>query len=728
MHLTTSVGLGLLLVARRGALPTLADETCAVDSEGQCKAINIVCDALEDHQIDWDCVFGPESLEEVFQRGGDFTTCPNATKDRPCSRFIVDKDEERSEVKVQEGPKGFPFLYGETYIFKYSFKPIEDMKVATRFTHLGQLKGSAGGYMIKGDPIYSLTANKHGLQVRFSNLETIEDFHPGMEEELDWEKATGEWVHVEIITTFGKSMEVNISGAVNGKAVWPSHLKPIAWHRDSEMVRMKLGLYHSINNVHDGEVEYRDISIEGPNGIIRTSPPGGVKPTPPPPKPPVTDEKDKDPITCGALSGNTIDWECVFGEDSLVEVDKKGGSMVSCPSGSKLEPCSRFIVPKEQERAEVLVKNAPAGFKFQRGESYVFKYSFRARDGMRVSGSSTRFGQMKGVNDGKQVSGTPMLAVTATNDGLDVRFSNDGAAYTKGIKPALSWEDATGEWVDVEIRTTFGESMEVIFSGAVEGRAVWPSDYQPVAWHEDADRIMFKLGLYHIKNKVADGEVEYKNVSIEGPNRIVRTSTVGNQGSPEGITAIGCVKDKGDDRLLSNKYRNNQMTPEMCANYCEGEEFFGTQYGVECWCSGEKDIDELSRHGTGTCDMKCPGDSKQSCGGVWSMSLYHYGASPTSDAPEGSKYLGCYKDVVSDRALSHKTTSRSDMSHERCLDFCNDSKKSKFFAVQFGKECFCGEAQEQYDKHGRAICDMPCSGDNDLICGGNAAMNVFSIY
>lgn len=59
---------------------------------------------------------------------------------------------------------------------------------------------------------------------------------------------------------------MEVSGAVEGEAEWPSNLKPVAWHRDSEMVRMKLGLYHSRDNVADGEVEYRDISIEGPNG------------------------------------------------------------------------------------------------------------------------------------------------------------------------------------------------------------------------------------------------------------------------------------------------------------------------------------------------------------------------------------------------------------------------------------------------------------------------------
>lgn len=124
------------------------------------------------------------------------------------NRFTVPKEEERAEVKVKEGPQGFPFLKHEKYIFRYSFQAKEGMRVTKRFTHLGQLKGSKGGNMLKGDPIYSLTANDKGLMVRFSNQESIEDYHPGMEKELDWEKATGDWVHVKITTIFGESMEV----------------------------------------------------------------------------------------------------------------------------------------------------------------------------------------------------------------------------------------------------------------------------------------------------------------------------------------------------------------------------------------------------------------------------------------------------------------------------------------------------------------------------------------
>lgn len=49
--------------------------------------IDITCDALDDGQIDWDCIFGPESLEEVHDRGGTFTTCTSPNSKRPCSRY-----------------------------------------------------------------------------------------------------------------------------------------------------------------------------------------------------------------------------------------------------------------------------------------------------------------------------------------------------------------------------------------------------------------------------------------------------------------------------------------------------------------------------------------------------------------------------------------------------------------------------------------------------------------
>lgn len=58
---------------------------------------------------------------------------------RPDNRFIVPKNVQRAETKVAYGPEGFPFLKGERYIYKYSFRAVEGMKLGKRFTHIGQI-------------------------------------------------------------------------------------------------------------------------------------------------------------------------------------------------------------------------------------------------------------------------------------------------------------------------------------------------------------------------------------------------------------------------------------------------------------------------------------------------------------------------------------------------------------------------------------------------------------
>lgn len=80
---------------------------------------------------------------------------------------------------------------------------------------------------------------------------------------------------------------------------------------------------------------------------------------------------------------------------------------------------------------------------------------------MKVSGSSTRLGQMKGVDNGFQLKGNPLFSLTANNNGINVRFNNEDSDNVEGMDEYLSWEDSIGEWVHVEIKTTFGKSMEV---------------------------------------------------------------------------------------------------------------------------------------------------------------------------------------------------------------------------------------------------------------------------
>lgn len=53
----------------------------------------------------------------------------------------------------------------------------------------------------------------------------------------------------------------------------------------------------------------------------------------------------------------------------------------------------------------------------------------------------------------------------------------------------------------------------------------------------------------------------------------------------------------------------------MCSEYCEGEDFFGIQYGSECWCGSASDDEDVFRHGSATCEYPCAGDDEQTCGG-----------------------------------------------------------------------------------------------------------------
>lgn len=75
------------------------------------------------------------------------------------------------------------------------------------------------------------------------------------------------------------------------------------------------------------------------------------------------------------------------------------------------------------------VQEGPEGFMFLKGEHYVFRYSFRAKEGMAVGSDHTHLGQLKGAENtnggtrgGNMLSGDPIYGLVANNEGLMVRF------------------------------------------------------------------------------------------------------------------------------------------------------------------------------------------------------------------------------------------------------------------------------------------------------------------
>lgn len=86
---------------------------------------------------------------------------------------------------------------------------------------------------------------------------------------------------------------------------------------------------------------------------------------------------------------------------------------------------------------------------------------------------------------------------------------------------------------------------------------------------------------------------------------------------------LGCYTDSvpGSRALSARSTSGSDMTNEVCAEFCEGHEYFGTEYGGECYCGDEigDDSEEVERR---ECGMLCEGSVVEYCGAGNRLSLY----------------------------------------------------------------------------------------------------------
>lgn len=92
--------------------------------------------------------------------------------------------------------------------------------------------------------------------------------------------------------------------------------------------------------------------------------------------------------------------------------------------------------------------------------------------------------------------------------------------------------------------------------------------------------------------------------------------------------ALGCFKDEKDFRLLSGYYGlfNKDNSPEHCVQLClqSGFPYAGVEYGNECFCG----IDEppvSKKLPDSSCNLKCPGNAHETCGGHYTSNIYSTG-------------------------------------------------------------------------------------------------------
>ena len=159
------------------------------------------------------------------------------------------------------------------------------------------------------------------------------------------------------------------------------------------------------------------------------------------------------------------------------------------------------------------------------------------------------------------------------------------------------------------------------------------------------------------------------------------------------------------------------MTIQKCLQICRKKryEFSGLQWQIECY-RGNMPSNGFEWAWPGKCNHRCPGDSSQMCGGSMAMNLYK----------TPGKTLGglCVYDYPNNRVFEGRSiTGQNDMTTEKCKRFCS---AYKFYGVQAGNECYCGDSSHNLLPSPDFQCDTQCQGNASQICGGSWRMKVYN--
>jgi len=79
-----------------------------------------------------------------------------------------------------------------------------------------------------------------------------------------------------------------------------------------------------------------------------------------------------------------------------------------------------------------------------------------------------------------------------------------------------------------------------------------------------------------------------------------------------------------------------------------------------------------------------------------------------------------YKDVL-------VKTSQKNMDPTTCFNFCRDKVGSRFFMIEYGRDCYCTEYFHDISTGG-GTCDLPCEADNSEMCGGKVKASAFEMH
>jgi hypothetical protein len=122
--------------------------------------------------------------------------------------------------------------------------------------------------------------------------------------------------------------------------------------------------------------------------------------------------------------------------------------------------------------------------------------------------------------------------------------------------------------------------------------------------------------------------------------------------------------------------------------------------------------------GTGSTGTGSTGTGSTGTGSTGTGSTGNSTTPATSAGPIA--YLGCFKDVVSQRAMNDYVFTGTDMTTEKCQQGCS-IRGYQYSGTEWSTECYCSKAAPTTTA---TNCNMPCGGNAAQTCGGSVALSV----
>eukprot|EP00941_MAST-03F_sp_MAST-3F-sp1_P003154 g3154.t1 len=93
-----------------------------------------------------------------------------------------------------------------------------------------------------------------------------------------------------------------------------------------------------------------------------------------------------------------------------------------------------------------------------------------------------------------------------------------------------------------------------------------------------------------------------------------------------------------------------------------------------------------------------------------------------TDSISSYSQIACFKDTSS-RDLDGQSYSSSTMTPSECSAYCSDFD---YFGLQYYSQCFCGNSFGKYGEVSQSECNLPCKGNDAVMCGAAYRNNVYA--